>query len=486
VRRADTDDRHRRGGDVTDLLVVDGRVLTQDPDRTVLEGGAVAVEDGQIVAVGPTDELTAEYDADRTVDADGGAVFPGLINTHTHVSDVLFRGSFAEDRGLLDWLYNVKRPGTLAMTVDEHALAATLCCVEAIRSGVTTFVENDTEVLWDDWSTIEAKLDVYERAGVRSVYGAGMVDTGAPPGFQALVRDIQAREPDVEHPPLERFVEDTEFLLDEVASLVERYHGSADGRQSVWPAPVVVETTSNRLFRGAYELAERYDVMTTVHVAEAEAEERRDISSIEYLRNVGYLGERALLGHCVQLDERDVRLLAATDTAVAHNYVSNMRLATGYAPVVGMLDAGVTVALGTDNAILNDGINPLSDVRAMAAGHKGYHRDPGVVPAQTAFDMLTIDAAAAVGRADDLGSLEVGKRADLVVLDLDHPHLTPCPDPVFALVHAAQGFEVETVVVDGEILMEDGEIRTLDTELGTVLSRATDTAAALVDRVGFD
>lgn len=470
---------------MTDLLITNGRIITQNPNREVIEAGAVAVDGERITAVGPVEEF-APTDADRVIDAEGGAVIPGLVNPHTHVSDILLRGSFAEDRGLLDWLYNVKRPGTLAMEPDEHALAAMLYCVEAIRAGVTTFVENDTELLWDGWSTIEPKLDVYDRSGIRNVYGAGMVDRAAEPGFQDLVRDIQAREPEVSHPPLDIFVEETGTLVDEVASLIETYHGSAGGRQSVWPAPVVVETTSNEGFRRAYELAEKYDVMTTVHVAEAEAEEQREISSIEYLRNVDYLGERALLGHCVQIDARDVRLLARTGASVSHNYMANMRLATGYAPVVDLLDAGVTVGLGTDNSILSDTVNPLGDVRAMAGGHKGYHRDPGVVPAGTAFDMLTINAARAIGRGDNLGSLEPGKQADVVIVDLDHPHLTPSADPVFALVHAAQGFEVETVVCAGSVVMTDREIRSFDIELDALLDRASATAADLAERAGYE
>jgi len=471
---------------MTDTLITDGRVITQNADRTVHENGAVAIEGDRISAVGTTEELTAEYDADRHVDADGGAVIPGLINPHTHVSDILFRGSFSEDRGLLDWLYNVKRPGTLAMDPDEHAIAALLYCTEAILSGVTTFVENDTEVVWDDWSDTESKLDVYDRSGIRNVYGAGMVDRRADPEFRDLVRDVQVRERDVDHPPLDRFVVETEAVVEEVTSLMETYHGTAGGRQSVWPAPVVVETTTSRCFQEAYELAEAYDVMTTVHVAEAEAEEQREISSIEYLRNVGYLGERSLLGHCVQVDERDVRILAATDTAVAHNFMSNMRLATGFAPVAAMLDAGVTVGLGTDNSILSDTVNPLNDVRAMANGHKGYHRDPGLLPAGKAFDMLTIDAAAAIGRRDSLGSIAVGKQADIAVVDLDYPHMTPAPDPVFALVHNAQGFEVETVICAGETVMRNREIRSFEESVDDILSEASEVTSDLLARTGFD
>lgn len=471
---------------MTDLLVTNGRVVTQDADRTVLENGAVAVTSDRIVDVGPTADLVADYDADRVLDAEGGAIIPGLVNPHTHVSDILLRGSFAEDRGLLDWLYNVKRPGTLMMSPADHDTAAKLYCVEAIRSGVTTFVENDTEVVWDDWSTIEAKLDVYDESGIRAVYGAGMADQTADETFQQLITDIQAREADVDHPPLDLFIEPTDDLVAEVASLIETYHGTADGRQAVWPAPVVVETTTNRGFREAARLAETHDVMTTVHVAEAEAQEQRAISSIEYLRNLDYLGERALLGHCVQIDERDVRILAETGTAVAHNFMANMRLATGFAPVTTMLDTGVTVGLGTDNSILSDTVNPLNDVRAMAGGHKGYHRDASVVPAQTAFDMLTIDAAAAIGRADTLGSLEPGKQADIAIVDLDYPHLTPASDPVFALVHAAQGFEVETLVCAGDVVMADREIQSFGEDLDSLLSRAREAATDIADRTGYE
>ncbi len=470
---------------MTDLVITNGRIVTQDPERRVIDDGAIAVTDGQIDAVGPAGEVNAEYRADRVIDAEGGAVIPGLVNPHTHVSDILLRGSFAQDRGLLDWLYNVKRPAVVGMEPTEHAIAAKLYCLEAIQSGVTTFVEANTELDWNDLSDTKRKLDIYDQSGIRNIFGAGMVDRSADESFLELVTDIQARDADVAQPALDYFVESTDDVLDKVESLIEGYHGTAGGRQSIWPAPVVVETTSNRAFSEAYRLAETYDLMTTVHVAEAEAQEQRSISSIEYLRNVGYLGERALLGHCVQIGKKDIRLLAKTGTKVAHNYMANMRLATGYAPVASMLDAGVTVGLGTDNSILSDTVNPLGDIRGMAGGHKGYHRDPSVVPAQKALDMVTTDAAAAIGRADEVGSLEVGKEADIVVVDLDHPHLTPCPDPVSALVYNAQGFEVDTVICQGNIVMEEREVRSFDNTAGEILDDANETAAEIVERVGY-
>jgi len=471
---------------MTGLLVTNGQVITQNPDREIIADGAVLVEGDEITAVGSATKLETEYDYERVLDADGGAIIPGLINAHTHVSDILLRGAFAADRGLYDWLYNVKRPGSVAMKPEEHAIAAALYCTEAIQSGVTTFVENDTEVVWDDWDDIEAKLDTYDRAGIRSVYGAGFADSPPDEAFEALLTDIQARNPDTVHPSADHFTVETDTALNEIESLIQEYHGSADGRQSIWPAPIVLESSTTRGLKGAYRLAEEYDVMATTHVAEAEVEDQGvALSSIGYLRNIGYLGERALLGHCVQIDAEDVRILAKTDTKVAHNFFANMRLATGFAPVVSMLENGITVGLGTDNSNLNDTINPLADVRAASAAHKGFHRDPSVVPAAKAFDMVTIDGARAIGREDDLGSLEVGKQADLAIVDMDHPHLTPSPDPVFALVSAAQGFEVDTLLCAGDIVMEDREVLTLG-DTGELLEDASTAAENVVERVHIE
>jgi atrazine chlorohydrolase/5-methylthioadenosine/S-adenosylhomocysteine deaminase len=465
-------------------LLTNGTVITQNATRETITDGAVLVRDDTIAAVGPTTTLEKEYEYDRRIDADGGAIIPGLINAHTHVSDIILRGAYSADRGLYDWLYNIKRPAYVQMEPDEHAAAAALYCTEAIQSGVTTFVENDTEVLWDDWADIEAKLDVYERSGTRNIYAAGFADNPPDEEFTALLADIQARNPDVDHPPVDCLTVETETVLSEVESLIQTHHGRASGRQSIWPSPIVVATTTTEGFQRAASLADEYDVMTTAHVAEAEAQALGPaLSSIEYLRNIGYLGERTLLGHCVQVDAADVRILAETGTKVAHNFFANMRLATGFAPIVELLDYGATVGLGTDNANLSDTVNPLSDLRAVFAAHKGFHRDAGVLDAQTAFDMVTIDGARAIGRGDDLGSIEVGKQADIAVVDMDYPHLTPAPDPVFALVAGAQGFEVESLLCAGELIMSDRNVKTLAEE--TVLNEATEAAERVTERVGI-
>ena len=466
---------------MTDLLLTGGRVLTQDEDRTVYEDGAVAITDGRIEAVGPVEEVTSE--ANRVVDTDGTAVVPGLVNSHVHVSDILLRGVGATDRGLYDWLFNVKQPGTVAMTTEEHVLAATLYAVESLEAGVTTFVENATEVRWGSLDTTEAKLDAYTDVGVRAIYGAGIHDLPADEEFLAHWTDVRARDP--ETPPVDpdEFTVETETALDGVERLIERRHDPDDGI-SIWPAPVLVEGTTTEGLQGAYEVATRHDVMTTTHVAEAEIQERGPLSSVEYLNNIGYLGDRALLGHCVKVTDRDVRLLARTDTRVAHNLRANMRLATGFAPVVSMLEADITMGVGTDNPMLGDAIDLLGDTQAVASVHKGHHRDPGVVPAQQAFDMVTRDAARAIDRPD-LGTLEVGTRADVVAVGMAQPQLTPSPDPVHALVYGGHGSDVETVVCDGELVVENGQIATLDRERSELLADAETTASDIVERVGL-
>lgn len=468
---------------MVDLIVENGTVLTMNTDRDVVDDGAVAIDDGGIVDVGPAVAVTERYDADRVIDASDCVVLPGFISTHVHVSDILLRGR-EKDRNLLDWLYNVKKPGINAMTPEENAIAAALYCQEAIQSGITTFVENGTGA-GNGYSRAEiaAKLNVYDRAGIRNVYCHGFSDRESDPAMEAFVERLVEKEPSVAHSfPT---TEDTDEALDEVESYLESYHGTADGRQSVWPCPGVAWGVTPAGLRGAYDIAERYDVMTTTHASETVHEEMGHLSTVEYLHSADYLGERTLLGHCVHVDDRDIRLLSTTDTRVAHNPVTNLALGSGIAPVPDLLSAGVTVGLGTDNTSGSDTVNVINDLRFAAMIHKGSRRDPGAITAKKVLEMATVDAARAIGRADDLGSLEPGKRADLVVLDLDYPHLVPHPDVAAAVVYQAQGFEVETVICDGEIVMESRTVHGIDDCYPELHETAAAAATDVLDRAGL-
>ncbi|AUV80825.1 chlorohydrolase [Salinigranum rubrum] len=468
---------------MVDILVENATVLTMNDDRDVIDAGAVAIDEGEIVDVGSTSDLADRHDAARVLDASGCAVLPGFISSHVHVSDILLRG-LEKDRSLLDWLYNVKKPGVHAMTPDENAVAAALYCLEAIQSGITTFVENGTGA-GNGYSlaAIEAKLHVYDCAGIRNVYCHGFSDRESSPAVEAFIERLVDKEPTVDHYFPE--TEDTDAALDETESYIERYHGSADGRQSVWPCPGVAWGVTPAGLRGAYELAERHDVMTTTHASETVHEEMGHLSTIEYLNSADYLGERTLLGHCVHVDDRDIRLLSTTDTRVAHNPVTNLALGSGIAPVPDLLGAGVTVGLGTDNTSGSDTVNMLNDLRFAALIHKGARRDPGAITAKKVLEMATIDAARAIGREADLGSLEPGKRADLLVLDLDYPHLVPHADVAAAVVYQAQGFEVETVICDGAVVMESRNVHGVQELYPTLHETAVASATDVLDRAGL-
>lgn len=470
---------------MVELLVANGTVVTQNADRAVIEDGAVAIDGETIAEVGPTEEVREQYDADRLVDASGKAVIPGLINPHTHVSDILLRGSCGNDRGLYDWLFNVKQPGMAEMTTEEHELAAALYCAEALSAGMTTFVENDAEMLLGELETIAAKFAAFGAAGLRSIYARGVRDLPPDEGYLTLVDRITARNPGVDHPAQEQYVEPIDEWLDELEHLYGEYHGTDDGRNEIWVAPVVVEGMTDDGLRESYRFAANHDVMTTIHTAEAPVQTGGALSPIEHLRNVGSLGEHALLGHCVQIDERDIRILAETDTRVAHNIASNLALGNGFAPVPAMRAHDVTVGLGTDNSILSDTVNPLADLRLTTMAHKGHHNDPGVVTAQSALDMVTIEAARSIRKADDIGSLEAGKKADLAILDLESARLTPRPDLIHALVYQTLGSEVETVVCNGDIVVEDGTPIGIVDEYPHLYNRANEAAERITTASGI-
>jgi len=471
---------------MSDLIVDGGTVVTMDAERTVVEDGAVVVEGREIVDVGTAERITDEYDAGEWIDATDHAVLPGFISAHAHVAGILLRG-LGNYRGLYDWLVNVKRPGTSVMTGEEHAVAAATYAREALQSGITTFVENATGSAGGyGEDLIERKMAVYDAAGVRNVYAYAFADEPPTEEYIEDAASIAMGEPEVDSVIPDETVADTAESLDTVEGLIERYHGTADGRQSVWPGPFLAWGVSPEGLAGAYELAEAYDVMTTTHTAESPKQERHLESSVEYLESADYLGERTLLGHCVQVSDADVRRLAETDTRVAHNVVTNCSLGSGVAPVPAMRQQGVTVGLGTDNIDQNDTVNMVSDMRVGAMVHKAAHEDPAVVTAEDLLEMATIDAARAIGRGEQLGSLEPGKLADVVALDLDRPHLLPHTDAVSTLVYQAQGTEITTVVCNGEVVVEDRALAVDAPALPDSREAVFDRAAELAAESGID
>jgi len=468
---------------MVDLLIEGGTVLTMNSNRDVLKNSAVAVDDGNIVAVGPRDTVMSDHDADRIINATGHAVLPGFISTHAHISDTLLRGR-EKDRSLFDWLYNVKKPGIHTMSPKEHAIASALYCQEAVQSGITTVMENGTGA-GNGYSpdVIDAKMRVYSQAGLRNIFGQGFSDRSLSPTVQSFIERVADKEPTVDHYFPD--TQDTESVLDAIESTIESYHGTADGRQSVWPCPGVAWGVTPEGLRGAYEIAERHDTMTTTHAAETIHEEMGHLSTIEYLHSANYLGKRTLLGHCVHIDDRDIRLLSATGTKVAHNPLTNLALGSGIAPVPEMINSGVTVGLGTDNTSGSDTVNMINDLRFAALIHKGNKQDPGAITGKKVLEMATIEAAKAIGRESDLGSIEPDKQADIAIIDFDYSHFIPHPDIVSSIVYQAQGFEVDTVICNGEVIMEGRTVYGIEDNYPDLINKASDAAADLCDRIGI-
>jgi len=471
---------------VSTLVIDGGTVMTMNDQRDVIEDGALVIEDERILDVGRGTRIRSEYAADEHIDGSGHAILPGFISAHAHVSGILLRG-LGNYRDLYDWLLNVKRPATDAMTGDEHAVAAALYSKEALRSGMTTFVENATGSAGSyPREYIDRKLEVYEAAGVRNVFAYAFADKPPTAEYIESAKSIAMREPSVEHIIPDETVADTDDALETVETLIDTYHGTANGRQSVWPAPYLTGVVSPEGLTGAYDIAERHDVMTTTHAAEdAYDEQMRRLSSVEYLRNAGYLGERTLLGHCVQVSDADIRALAATDTKVANNMVANLALGEGIAPVPQMQNYGVTVGIGTDNVPNSDTVNMLKDMEDAALVQKGHNRDAGAITAEKVLEMATIEAAEAIGRSSDLGSLEPGKLADVVLLDLDFPHLRPRPYLPSAIVYQTQGYEVDTVICNGEVVLENGQSPRIDDLYDSLAETVIDASEAVIDRAGL-
>lgn len=461
-----------------DLLIRNVTAVTMDPDRRVIPGTSVAVRDDRIVEVGSDDGM-ADLPAARTVDGQGKVLLPGFVNAHTHAIHNLLRGGLSDDRALYDWLLNVLYPGVLAYTEDDARVAARLFCVESIRSGITTVVDNADLGRID--MLADATISVYKEMGLRAIYGRMFADF-TPPELEGYIAAIEAKEPEVLHDPSP--LEETNEALESIERLMRRHHGAAEGRIQVWPSPGIAIFTTREGLLGARDLARRHGARVTIHVAESGFDARQfGVSSVEYLASVGFLGPDVLCGHCVQVNSNDIRIMRTLDVKVANNVVSNMFLASGIAPVAEMILAGVTVGIGTDDCNCNTSVNMVSDMKFAALAQKVRYQSSAAITAEKVLEMATIDGARAVGLEDEIGSIEVSKKADLIMFDLRHPQCVPCYSIPSVLVYQAYGTEVDTVVIDGQVLMEGRRLIRLDEQQERELvDQAQRASEAVVER----
>ena len=415
------------------LLVTGDHVVTADATRHVYSPGAVAVDGDHIVAVGPAEEIRSRYEAADTIDAPGGVVMPGLVNTHTHAPMVLYRG-LADDLALQDWLERYIFPAEAKTVSAEFVRAGTrLAALEMIESGTTTFT--------DMYYFEEEIAAVAKAAGLRGVLGETII--------QFPVADAKT--------PAEGLARAERFMK----------AWAGDPLIVATVAPHSPYTLDAAMLEQSRALADRFGAPMLIHVAETETElgdsnAAHQLTPVGWLDALGLFRGPTLAAHAVWVTPADIAILAARHVGVAHNPESNMKLASGAAPVTDMRAAGVVVGLGTDGGASNNDLDMFEAMRQAAFLQKLRTRDPRAISAAEAVEMATIDGARALGLGDLIGSLEPGKRADLITVSMSSARQTPMYDPLSHLVYVTRGDDVRDVVVNGRVLMRDRRVLTLD------------------------
>jgi 5-methylthioadenosine/S-adenosylhomocysteine deaminase len=416
-----------------DIIIRGGTVVTMDGSSQVIENGSVAIKAERIVAVGAGSEIAAKYRAARVINAAGKVVMPGLINTHTHAPMVLYRG-LADDLALMDWLQKYIFPAEAKTVTPEFVRAGTrLAALEMILSGTTTYA--------DMYYFEEEIAKVTKEAGLRGVLGQTII--------QFPVAD--ARTPSDGLARTEAFIK--QFAGDDL----------------IVPAvaPHSMYTLDTATLKAVRALADRTHAPVLIHLAETAdeiktAQEKHKATPTRYLESIGFWGPRTLAAHGVWLTPADMTILARRHVGVSHNPESNMKLASGTAKVVTMRRAGVVVGLGTDGAASNNDLDMFEAMRQAAFVAKLQTKDPRSVPARTALEMATIDGARALGMDREVGSLEAGKRADVITVSMTAARQTPMYDPLSHLVYTTHGDDVRTTIVNGRVLMRDRKVLTLN------------------------
>jgi 5-methylthioadenosine/S-adenosylhomocysteine deaminase len=433
------------------ILIKNGTIVTMDQKNSIVRGD-VLIRDGRITDVATTIEGTADQ-----IDATGCAVLPGFVQTHIHLCQTLFRGA-ADDLSLIDWLKKRIWPMEAAHTRASIRASAQVGIAEMIKGGTTCALTMETVRHTED------VLRVVEETGFRATVGKCMMDKGE--GVPAELH------------------EESRASIDESLALIRKWHGQADGRIRCCFAPRFAISCTHELLAEVAELAKRHNVLIHTHASENKSEceiVEGDTGkrNIMYLDSVGITGPHVVLAHCVHLDTEEMETLMQTKTNVAHCPSSNLKLGSGLARVAEMLARRIPVSLGADGAPCNNRLDMFTEMRTAALLQKLAH-GPEALPAARVLRMATIDGARALGLEQEIGSIETGKRADLIVVDLNQLHSSPSPDVVSALVYSAQSTDVRTTIIDGRLVMRDRTLITLNES--TVIDEANREAVDLAAR----
>ena len=416
-----------------DLIITGGKALLLDSENTCLDRAAIAINAGDIVAVGHTEKIKKQYRAKKTITAHDSLIMPGFVNCHTHAAMTCFRG-IADDLELMDWLNNYIFPAEAKNVNKDLAYWGSLLAnAEMIKSGTTTFCDM---YIFEDETARAAKA-----AGMRCLIGEVLFDFPSP-NFKTPGEGLAYTK-----------------------MLIEKWQ--SDQLINIIVEPHSLYTCSPALLTAAKKLANDYSVPLGIHLLENKSEKEQLLQkygqpAVSFLKGIDYLNERLIAFHCVSLSDQDIKLFADHGCKISHNPASNMKLASGVAPVPDMLKAGITVGLGTDGCASNNNLDMIKEMSTAAKLHKVARLDPTVMNAQTVVRMATIEGAKALGMDKITGSLEVGKKADIIIIGLNEPHLTPLYNEYSHLVYAMSGADVDTVLINGKIVMENRKLLTIN------------------------
>lgn len=407
-------------------------ILTMN-NGDILKSCDVFVENGVISALGSLN--TEQLQGAKIIDASGKLMMPGLINGHCHVPMTLLR-NYADDMNLQTWLFDHIFPVEERLQGEDIYYGSLLGIMEMIASGTTCFID-----MYDHMNELAQAV---EESGIRAQLSRGMINTGDGPDFSADAR------------------------LNETIDFYKRWNGAANGRITGAFAPHAIYTCSPAYINAILEEAQKYGAPIHVHLDETLVEHEDCLKKYgktptEHLYDLGVFGQKTVAAHCVWITEEDIKILADNKVTMTHNPSSNLKLASGIAPIPNALKMGVNVALGTDGASSNNNLNMFEEINLAALIHKGVNQDPLLINAMEALKMATVNGATALGM-DNLGVIKVGAKADIILIDMDKPHLMPVHNVVSALAYSVQGSDVCLTMVDGEILYGNGEFKTIDRE----------------------
>jgi 5-methylthioadenosine/S-adenosylhomocysteine deaminase len=438
-----------------------------DQDTKILTGHALIIKGSEIKAIEPNETIFEKYDSKKVIDGEDQFVFPGFINTHTHLFQNNLKG-LGRDQLLFEWLDNSVRRAIPEIRFNDVYLAATAGCIENMRSGVTTVLDymyaHGSQTGLDD-----AVVKAFDETGIRGILGRAQTDTrGFPEDVKCAVNETE-----------DMFFADVDRLAKEL---------NGHERITLAIAPGIIWDLTEAGFRKVRQYADKYGIRITMHLDETcdddeYAKGEYGINAAEVLERNGLLGEDFIGVHLIQLDQKTLDILQKKGVKVSHNPVSNMIMASAVSPIPELMKRGLVISLGTDGAASNDTQNMLEVIKIAAILHKCFHQDAALLPAIEILKMATSEGAKVVGRENEIGSIETGKKADFFLFNPRNIACVPIADPITSLVYSANPTAIDTVVIHGKVVIEKGEIKTLDED--AVICNMQESAYRLRQRVGL-